>query len=164
MDHPRAGGEIRYADGILFATSTEKYFYCMFSLTEIFLKRSANLVLPVKSLCKALQYPSTSRAGRQLLHTRALLPVRYPAHENRRAYIAAFYCSLRAQASIHRAAKSTVPRRSVAIMAPKDRDVLPSEYGTLKLCQPLLTSVSVKPINYKIELFDLELGGAFSFQ
>lgn len=50
-------------------------------------------------------------------------------------------------------------------MAPQDRDILPHEYVVSSNTSVLTDkSVRVKPINYEIGLFDLELGGAFSFQ
>ena len=53
-------------------------------------------------------------------------------------------------------------------MASTDRDVLPDSYVTLR-CNTKLILLSdrfidrVKPINYAISIFDIELGGGYSY-
>ena len=50
-------------------------------------------------------------------------------------------------------------------MAAADRSTLPDMYVLSSIARGLvLTQSRVKAINYDIELFDLELGGAFTFQ
>ena len=49
-------------------------------------------------------------------------------------------------------------------MAAQDRDVLPDRSVLAGFVATLLTLSSVKPTHYAIELFDLELGGGFSFR
>ncbi len=48
-------------------------------------------------------------------------------------------------------------------MVAQDRDVLPDRSVPAGLVATLLTLSSVKPTHYAIDLFDLELGGGFSF-